>query len=531
MMDIINQALENSVWLLFSIISLGILVGRIPVFGIRIGGSGVLLVGLLFGHWGYLLPKSIQTLGVVFFVYTIGLKAGPYIVESLKKSKGTFLILALIITSSAGGLTLAFKTLFNLPADLLAGIYAGAMTSTPALAAAMEAIESNTPSVGYGLAYPLGILGVILFVQVLPNLLKINLKNEEESYRAGSHVENLERSSFYVTNPNVVGRPISDIFGFSKGMFRIVRLKRAERIFPVQSDTVLELKDMVLVVAKPNVLDDLTVLLGERLKESIPESDEAQSRWLVISSKKLLGRNIGQLEIGPLYGVVISRVKRAEVEFMPHTNFVFEAGDEIRVSGLPADIDRFANIVGRDRETLHETDIFSFTFGLALAVLVGLIKIPLGGGVTLGLGIAGGPLIVGLLLGYFGRFGQIMGYMPKAAHFIVGELGLYLFLASAGTSAGEHFLSVFKESGWLLIVCGAAITTLPILLSAFVARYFLGMNFLTTLGMICGGMTSTPALAVISSQTKSDIPALGYTAIYPLAVLLTTIFAQVIVLF
>jgi len=260
----------------------------------------------------------------------------------------------------------------------------------------------------------------------------------------------------------------------------------------------------------------------------VPASTEAQSKWMVMASKKFIGKKIGNLEISHLYGVIISRIRRSGIEFVPSTNFTFEAGDEVRVSGTPDDLIRFEDLVRRDREILHETDIFSFSVGLALGVLVGLIKIPITQELSLSLGIAGGPLVVGLLLGYAGRFGQITGHMPKAAKLLVGELGLYLFLAVAGCAAGEHFFEVLREQGLALIFSGFLITIAPILVATLAAHFVLKINFLMMLGMICGGMTSTPALGVISSNTKSDIPALGYAGIYPLAVLLTTFAAQIL---
>jgi len=334
-----------------------------------------------------------------------------------------------------------------------------------------------------------------------------------------------------VTNPNIANHPVSEIFARVSHKLRIVRIKRHDRIMSVHAEEKLQLQDVILAVGDPDALKELEILIGEHREESVPQSEEARSRWVIVSARDFVGRKVNHLQISQLYGVVITRVRRSDVEFLPRTRFTFEAGDEVRVSGTPQEIEKFRLAASKDRESLHETDMLTFSLGLVLAVFVGLLRIPLGEKLSLSLGIAGGPLIVGLLFGYFGRFGKLSGHMPKAANLIIGELGLYLFLAAAGCQAGVRFLSVFEENGILLMICGALITLVPILFAVFVARYVLKLNFLLILGMVSGGMTSTPALAVLTENTKSDIPALGYTAIYPVAILLTTLMAQLLAYF
>ncbi|MCB9799203.1 MAG: hypothetical protein H6757_00410 [Candidatus Omnitrophica bacterium] len=529
-MNIIQGILHHPVGLLFIIIAFGIQIGRIPLGFLTLGGSGVLVAGLIFGHLGYSLPSEIQTIGVVLFVYSVGLRAGPHFLTSLKQSAGSFVFLGLLIVLAGGGVSIVLRNLFHISPEMMTGIFAGAMTSTPALAAAMEATHNSTPSIGYGVAYPLGILGVILMVQILPKCFGIRLETEVENYGQVSDPPQIVRKSYRVTNPNISGQSMTECPAFSKGDFRLIRLRRDGRIITIDPDQPLQMNDEVLVVGRPEDLKALSVIIGEELEEEIPQADDAKSEWIILSSKKFIGRRIGSLEIGQLYGVTISRIRRSSVEFVPHTNWMLEAGDEIRISGRPADIARFSALAGRDRESLFETDIFSFAVGLALGVLVGMIKIPISHKLFFGFGIAGGPLIVGLLLGHIGRFGQLTGRVPKAASLLVGELGLYFFLAVAGCMAGKNFVAIFKDNGLTLIFCGFLITIIPVIVAAIAGRLIFKLNFLVLLGMITGGMTSTPALGVLTSNTKSDIPALGYTSIYPLAVLLTTLAAQVIAL-
>lgn len=522
---------KNPIGLLFSVIAVGWLIGSLPFGKMKLGGSGVLIGGLLFGHWGYGLPSVLQNLGVVLFVYAVGLKAGPQIWQSLRKSKGQFFVGSFVIVVTAGSVTWLGRNFFNFPQDVMAGVYAGAMTSTPALAAVAQAVKSSAAPVGYGLAYPLGVLGVIFATYFLPVIFRVNLKDEEKKYREEHQEAVIERQCFRVTNPNVINLEIAESLKDAAGRFRIARIKRENHVFTPSSDDCLRLNDIVLAVGVADELDRLRFLIGEHTMEEVPESDEANSKWLTVTSKNFIGKQLGSLEISSLYGVIITRVRRSNVEFMPKSNFVFEAGDEVRATASPSDLGRFEGLVGQDRETMHETSMLSLAIGLIAGIAIGLIKIPLPGGLSLGLGLAGGPLVAGLIFGYFGRFGKLTGRMPHAAVNLLGELGLYFFLAVAGLEAGKTFLEVLRSHGLLMIGCGALVTMLPILVVAFIGRVFFKMNMLVLLGMICGGMTSTPALGVLISNTKSDIPSLAYAGIYPIAVLFTTLVAQCLILF
>lgn len=515
--------------LLFLTIALGILIGQIPFGKIKLGGSGVLVAGLLLGHFGFEIPKVFQTLGVVFFVYAVGLKAGPYFFDSLKQSKMAILSMVCLIGVSSAVTVVFVQQTFDIPPDLSVGIYSGAMTSTPALAAAIEVLGNSSASVGYGLAYPLGILIVILGVQIFPPLLRIDLKKEEVEFRKKMKMSHIVRTAHLVENKNLTDRALSDVFRDYNIKFRIVRIKRDSKVFTPYSDSALKLGDVVSVVGEEKDLKALSALIGKEVDEKeVPYSEDAASRWVTISSKKFVGRKIGQLEVGQLFGVIVTRIKRGGIEFVPTSDFVLEASDDVRISGTPKDLQAFDKLVTLDPESLHQTDIFSMTLGLVLGVLVGFLEIPITAKLSLSLGVAGGPLVVGILFGYMGRFGRIVGYMPKAATFLLGEFGLYIFLAVAGCSAGATFVDVLKEQGVMLILAGAIITAVPILVSVLIGYFVLRINFLFLLGLVCGGMTSTPALGVLSSNTKSDVPTLGYTAIYPFAVLVTTLIAQLI---
>ncbi len=530
LVQIVAHLWASPIGMLFVVIALGCFAGQVPILGFRLGGSAVLFVALIFGHFGITLPKDIQTLGVVLFVYSVGLQAGPQIVSSFRKSKGQYLAICLIVISCAGGVGVLFNRVFGLSKEMIVGLYSGALTSTPALAAAMDALGNSHPSVGYGLAYPFGIFGVILLVQLAPAVLGIDLKEEERRFKEEQQTVQIQRKAFRITNPNLVGLCVDDLLR-KDHHFNIARIRRDENVFTPTPDAELALNDVVLVVAESGTFERLRVLLGEPVNDELPRTDQATSRWIAVSSQAFVGKELRFMEIPYLFGVVLSRVRRAGVEFIPKPGFVVEAGDEIRVSGSRDAIAHFSKIAGRDPELLHQTDIFSFSLGLALSVVVGLVKIPLAGSLSLGLGIAGGPLIVGMIMGYWGRLGRVVGHMPKAARLLVGEIGLYLFLAVAGCASGGAFVETLRSGGLSLLACGALMTVTAVVMSIVVARFVFGMNMLLILGAVCGGMTSTPSLGVITSQTKSDIPSLAYTGIYPMAVLFTTLTVQLLVLF
>lgn len=526
---ILHHLWASPIGMLFVVIALGSLVGQIPFGGFRLGGSAVLFVALIFGHFGVELPKEIQTLGVILFVYSVGLQAGPQIVSSFKKSKGQYLAICLCVIISAGGVGILFNKVFGLPKEMIVGLYSGALTSTPALAAAMETLGNSTPSVGYGLAYPFGIFGVILLVQLAPVILKVNLKKEETIFKQQLKTQAIMRKAFRVTNANLNGKNVDDLMQ-ENPQFTIARIRRGEDVFTPDPETDLRVDDVVLIVAEEKTVKGLNVLFGEPVPEIMPRTDRSNSRWLTISAKSFVGKELRYMEIPYMFGLIPTRIRRGGVEFIPRPGIVLEAGDEIRVSGTSEDIARFAKLVARDPETLHQTDIFSFSLGLALSVLVGLIKIPLTEKLVLSLGIAGGPLVVGMAFGYWGRFGRVVGHMPKAARYLVGEIGLYLFLAVAGCASGGSFVQTLSTGGLMLLLCGALMTATAVIASILMARLVFRMNMLMVLGAVCGGMTSTPSLGVITSQTQSEIPALGYTGIYPMAVLFTTLTVQILVL-
>ena len=513
---------------LFLILALGMLVGHLSIRGISLGSSGVLFVAMLFGHFGLSIPGAIGTLGVVLFVYSVGLQAGPRFFASFRKRGLSFAMLALATLIAGFITTVIVQAIFGIEAPLAAGLYTGALTTTPGLAAALETVDDPNVSVGYGLAYPFGVVGVVLFVQVLPKILKIDLKKEAREVEGASSGPKVDRVWLEVKNPQVAGRSLGDILHTQQASAAISRVNRGERIMPGKSDTVLEMGDKLAVVGTSEQLEQMEMLLGPKTEEFDEPPSEVTTRTLVVTEPAVIGRSLGEMHVRERHGVVVSRMWRDDIEFVPNSNTRMEFGDTLRIVGEIPDCDRFVQVAGDQEKKLHETNFLPLTIGLLIGVLLGSLAIPMPGGLELKLGMAGGPLLAALLLGHFGRIGRMQFRVPIAARIFIRELGLIFFLASAGMSAGANFLEVARSQGVALFTAGLIITIVPLALAYLIARRLMRLDVASTLGAICGGMTSTPGLGVATSAADSDVPALAYATVYPVALIFVTILSQML---
>lgn len=510
---------------LFLILCLGVLLGQVNLWGISLGTSGVFFVALLFGHYGIAVAPEIQTLGVVLFVYAVGLAAGPRFLKAFQKRGLAFAWLA-AATIAAGFLaTLALELLFDFGPALSTGIFTGALTSTPGLAAAQESLADTRVAVGYGIAYPFGVIGVVLFVQVLPRLLRVDLAAEEAADDSGLRAPSLANAWFEIRNPQLAGKTVDEFTSMHMLDFTLSRIHKADRVIPALNEEVLLLGEEVRVVATPETLTKIEMLIGPRVPDKAEPPSNIASRTLVVTEKAVAGKRLYQLQFRERFGVVITRHWRDDIELVPKAESTLEIGDTIRIVGDAADCDRLAPLLGQSDKRQHETAFPPILMGLVLGAFLGLAPFQLGG-VVVKLGMAGGPLLVGVLLGHFGRIGGLRAHMPLAAKYFIRELGLILFLAGAGTAAGAQFLPVLRASGLSLLAAGAVITLFPMAVAVFVARRVLRLDVLSTLGALCGGMTCTPGLGAVGRVSPSETPAIAYTTVYPVALIFVTVAAQ-----
>ncbi len=529
----LREILASPVAAGFLIIVLGVLIGRLRVAKIGLGSSGVLFVALAFGHLGWVDAAALHVLGqfgVVMFVYAIGLQAGPRFLQTLRGKGVVPLVVGLGTVVASAAVAAVIGLLFGIDPALVVGVFAGALTSTPALAAATEASNNPLVSVAYGLAYPIGVVAVVLFAQLVPRWLA-QLPEASGRQADAPAADPVHQRCYLVQNPACVGRHVSDLRLHDLLTVNLSRVLRGDQILPASSDLVLQQGDVVMAVGAGSELDRLALIIGPPVPAEVEMTHmpNVVARDVYISESSFAGRSLRQLHVRSRYNVVITRIRREGVEFVPRGNFVVEVGDLVRAVGYEPDVQAFQQAAGIHEQRIHETGIPEFTFGLVLGLVLGFLPLPVPGVGAIRLGLAGGPLFVGLLLGHFGRIGKLRVHVPIAARYLMRELGLVLFLASAGASAGAQLWPVIQAQGATLALL-AALTVGFALLVGFVLAYVVFLQTTpSTMGMTCGAMTSTPGLGAASAQFESDVPALSYAAVYPLALVAMTVVAQLMV--
>jgi putative transport protein len=512
---------------LFLVLAVGMLLGSLRIKGIGLGSSGVLFAGLLAGHLGLGLPGGIGILGIVLFTYCVGLTAGPTFFSSLRRQGGDMANLAALTVGVGALATVALAALLHLDPALAAGLFAGALTSTPGLAVALDALgeQGRIATVGYGVAYPFGVAGVVLFIQLLPRLLGHRLR----SLGGEGDVPSLLRRVVEITNPEFVGLPLARLpAAAGVGDFCVSRVMRHDALVPVTSADLVCTGMVVLVVTPGDRVAAVCEKLGRETSLRLHLDADQERTQIVITRPELLGRPLAELDLLSRFGVVVTRIGRDGYTVLAGAGAQLEYGDTLTVVGAPDALTAFARVAGHREKALHESDLATLALGLALGIGLGLVPLGIPGRWSFSLGLAGGPLFVALLLGHFRRRGWIAGHLPRAARQNLMELGLVFCLADAGVKAGATFLSVLHEHGAVLFLAGIVVTLLPMAVAYAVARLWFRLDLLATLGGICGGMTSTPALGVLVAEVDSGRPVTSYAAAYPVALILMTVFVQII---
>jgi putative transport protein len=497
----------------------------------------VLFAALVFGHFGMSVPKEIMDFGLILFVYAVGLTAGPSFFRTFRRRGMQFVVVALVVVTSGAVVTALLAYLLKLSPGLAAGLYTGALTCTPALAAVLDALHRVSPdavplaSVGYGIAYPFSMISMVLLIQFLPGLLKRPVKNEEQKWLAEKAIETpgLVALQFRITNPNCEGRTVAEVNPRRLAQVNISRIKHGDRVFAATPESILHLGDIVMAVGASEELDKMTLLLGERSDERMDVNADILSMDVEVMDESLTGKTLASMRVWEQFTVVITRIRRQGLEIAPHGSVTLEMGDGIRVVGEKTAVGVFVQRAQGTPRKASETSMTAFLVGLVIGVFVGLIQVPLGGGVTVKLGMAGGVFITSLLIGHFGRIGPFRLYVPPAAKNLTRELGLMLFLAGAGTSAGAHLVEVLQDRGWILLVAGAIITLLSALAGLVVMVKVYKLNLLSAMGSLTAAMTNPPALAAANNQTETDLPAIAYASTYPVALIFKILLAQALV--
>ena len=525
-----NLLLNQPLIVLFALIATGLLLGQVKVKGISLGSSGVLFTALLAGHLGYSLPAGVGTLGLVLFVYCVGIGAGDRFFASLAREGTALAKLAVLIVALGAAMTWIGATLLDIPTGLATGIFAGSLTSTPALAAATEGLTlgADSVSIGYGIAYPFGVIGVVLFVQVLPRVLKLDLDaiDAKTDTKCGNRVGNV---LVEVTNPNLYGQRISESSITNFNAIQICRIYSGGSLIPLQYDDKFKAGQILLLVGRICEMETAIDLIGKRSDAKLHKDVENERRTVIVTSSAFTGQTLGDRAPLRNYGVVVTRITRLGLTFVPNAHTVIERHDHFTCVGRVDDLKKFSLAVGHRSSAIDATCLLSLSVGLTLGIILGMLPFGLPGGTPITLGLAGGPLFVALILGHFGKIGPIVGFIPRQTRMLLQELGLVFFLANAGVRGGGALVSTLQEHGFMLFGLGMCISVLPLIVAWPIATKHFKMNPLQALGAICGGMTSTPALGAITAKTDSQTPVISYVSAYPVALIFMIIISKLLI--
>ncbi|MEO8370395.1 MAG: TrkA C-terminal domain-containing protein [Candidatus Solibacter sp.] len=525
---------------LFGVIGIGYLIGQIRIFGFRLGVAGVLFAGLAAGALGpdVALPSIVSTIGLILFIYSIGIQFGPNFTNPFRRAalRDNLFCIAML---SLGALTaLAVAIWRGLPGPTLAGLFSGALTNAPALAAAQEILRDNHrglpaaalqqladgPVVAFGIAYPFGVLGVMLSFQLYRTIFRIQPTHAEPS-------EPIEVRDFLVQNPGIIGQPLADLLRVHKDLgFVISRIRTGDATTLATPESRLSLGDIVAVVGNNASFARALQLFGQPSELRI-ERDRGvlDYRRVFVSSPAIIGKTIGDLNLQTNLSATITRLRRGDIDIVPTAKTRLESGDRVRVLTAPANFDAVARLFGDSIRGTAETDFASVGLGMAMGVILGLIPVPLPGGGLLRLGLAGGPLIAGLVLGRLQRTGPISWIIPVSANLTLRQIGLVLFQAGVGTRAGYGFLQTIRGSGFQMVASGAVITATVALVSLFIGHRVLKQPFEKVMGLTCAIHTEPASLAFASLVSNNDAPHAAYARVFPVCTVAKIVLAQLLV--
>lgn len=529
----------------------GLAIGSIRVCGISLGVAGVLFSGLAFGHFGFRISPEVlefaREFGLILFVYTIGVQVGPGFFESFKRHGLPLNLMALATVVIGALLTMLLAAHSSSPEDfpLAVGVFSGATTNTPSLAAVQQALRDipgvassqlRLPGLGYALAYPFGIVGVILVMLLVRLVFRIRIPQEIAQLEALHRVEQgtISKVNVEVSNPNVDGRKLCEIPTLSESGVAISRVMHAGcRPEAAHTDTVIRMGDVLLAVGPEDKLAQLVMIIGSESKSNLMEIESSVVyRDVLVTASSALGRTLGELDLRRRFGVTTTRIRRTDVELPSRPNVKLQFGDAIRLVGEDADIRAAARELGNSMKQLNYPRLIPVFLGIVLGIMLGSLPINIPGMPSaVRLGLAGGPLIAAIILSRVGHIGPLVWHMPVNANFMMREIGIVMFLACVGLKAGDQFVEVLIHGqGLYWLGCGAIITVLPLIIVACVARLVFKLNYLYLCGLISGSMTDPPALAFASSITGSDEPSVSYSTVYPMTMLLRVLCAQIMVI-
>ena len=543
-----GEGIAHTVLVLSLVIAVGVMLSKIKIAGISIGVTWILFVGILAGHLGMSVDHNtlhfIKEFGLILFVFSIGLQVGPGFFSSFKEGGLKMVGCAAAVVALGAIATYIIHIVTGTPMTTMVGVMSGAVTNTPGLGAAQQAyadatgINDETIALGYAVAYPLGVVGVILSLIAIRFITRVDFAEENKALEAmrAEHT-NVERISVEFTNGALEGHNIAHLRELVNRSFVISRIMHQDGTITIADGTsILKIGEKLRVICSPDDSEAVVAFLGQQIemtKEEWGATPESQtqlvSRRIIITKPEINGKKFSDLRLRTKYGINITRVNRAGIDLIPYQGMELQMGDRVMVVGNEDAIEQVADVLGNSVKKLREPQLLTIFLGIALGVLFGsipLMNIPQ----PVKLGLAGGPLIVALLIGRFGPHFHLVTYTTMSANLMLREVGLAMFLAGVGIGAGDGFVEAIVGGGYRWIGYGFIITVLPLMIVGLFARLKLKLNYYTLMGLLSGSMTNPPALGYSNATSGNDMPALGYATVYPVVMFLRVLTAQMLIL-
>ena len=547
-----GEGIGHSILLLSFVIAAGIQLGKIKVFGVSLGITLVLFVGIILGHFGFTINHNVihffKEFGLILFVYSVGMQVGPGFFSSFKQGGITLNMLAcgIVFLGVLTAVILHYAT--GIPMPTMVGILSGAVTNTPGLGAAQQAfsdmhgVSDNTIALGYAVAYPLGVIGIILSIILIKYIFRVSFDKENEQLNSedSSHTNEAKPISLIVKNPAIFNKTVAELSNLLEHRdFVISRVWRDsnKQIEIASANTVLQENDKVFVITTETDAETIKTFIGEEIdmerKQWIRMESQFINRRILITKPELNGMRLGQLKLRKLYGINITRINRAGVDLVAKPGLTLQVGDRVNVVGTETAVSNVEKVLGNSMKRLNEPNLITIFVGIALGIVLGSIPISFPGiPQPVKLGLAGGPLVVAILISRFGYHYKLITYTTQSANLMLREIGITLFLACVGISAGDGFVdTIVNNGGFAWIGYGFIITFVPLMIIGCIGRYFCKVNYFTLMGLIAGSTTDPPALAYSNATAGNDAPSVGYATVYPLTMFLRVLTAQLLILF
>jgi putative transport protein len=544
-----NETVAHTIFLYSIVIAVGVFLGKRKIRGVSLGITFVLFAGIAMGHFGFTVNHQvvefIRDFGLILFVFSIGLQVGPGFFSSFKKGGLILNLMALVIVLLGGLITLLIHFLSGTSLQMLVGVMSGAVTNTPGLGAAQNALaqvgvsgagpEIPDIGLGYAVAYPFGVLGIILAMIVLRKVLRIDAVKEMEILQNEMHPPEAlpEKLNILVNNPGVFNKSVADISKLIGNGIVISRVLHNGELLPATSETIIHENNIILVVAERGLIPEIIKQTGTLSDMDLSvKPGNLISRRLLVTNKEVSGKSLGSLKLRTRFNINITRVYRSGIEFIPSPQLQLQMGDRLTVVGDEKSIEKVTEQLGNSMKRLEEPNIIPIFIGILLGVILGSIPVNVPGmSHPLKLGLAGGPLIIAILLSKYGHRFSLVSYTTASANLMLREIGIVLFLASVGIMSGEKFIPTLTSGdGFIWMGYGALITVLPLMVVGLYARIVSKRNYFEICGLLSGSMTDPPALAFANGLAQSEAPSVAYATVYPLVMFLRIFIAQLLIL-